>query len=56
MPYIETIRNMFTPFGGIFGLSSSTGGVITNAGGYRIHTFPTVGSATSLVVPEQLST
>ena len=46
MPYIETLRNMLTPFGGIISLAGSTGGVITTAGGYRIHTFTTAGSST----------
>jgi hypothetical protein len=42
MPYIETIRNMFTPFGGLSKVGiDSTGGTITTAGGYRIHTFTT---------------
>ena len=46
MPYIETIRNMFTPFGGVISLAASLGGAITTAGGYRIHTFTTVGNST----------
>ena len=47
MPYIETIRNMFTPFGGLARIgANSTGGTITTAGGYRIHTFTTVGTST----------
>jgi hypothetical protein len=47
MPYIETLRNMLTPFGGIGSqLAGSTGGTITTSGGYRIHTFTTVGSST----------
>ncbi len=47
MPYIETIRNMFTPFSGnVIPLAASTGGTITTAGGFRIHTFSTVGSFT----------
>ena len=46
MPYIETVRNLLTPFSGSFNLGSSIGGTITTAGGYRIHTFSTVGNAT----------
>ena len=47
MPYIETLRNLITPFGKAFNpLVNSTGGAITESGGYRIHTFTTVGSST----------
>lgn len=46
MPYIETLRNMLTPFGGVISLASSTGGTITTAGGFRIHTFTDTGNST----------
>ena len=47
MPIITTIRGNLRPFGKRFNpLSNSTGGTITTAGGYRIHTFTTVGTST----------
>ena len=47
MPYIETIRNMLTPLGGVTSIfAGSTGGTITTTGGYRYHTFAT-GSTSS---------
>ena len=44
MPIITTIRGNLRPFG--MGGFSATGGTITTSGGYRIHTFTTVGSST----------
>jgi hypothetical protein len=50
MPYIETIRNMFTPFGGLVRLGyNATGGSITVAGGYRTHTFSYTGSSQTFI-------
>jgi hypothetical protein len=49
MPFISSVRGSYGPqgrFGRALGLSLSTGGTITTAGGYRIHTFTTVGSST----------
>ena len=50
MPFISSIRGNFGPQGrsGRRGgpLGASTGGTITNAGGYRIHAFYTVGTST----------
>ena len=47
MPTITTIRGNISPFGKRFNpLLNSTGGTITIAGGYRIHTFTTVGTST----------
>ena len=49
MPIITTIRGNLRPFGKRYikppGLDS-TGGTITTAGGYRIHTFSAVGTST----------
>ena len=40
MPIITTIRGTLKPFGKARGIGlTSTGGTITTAGGYRIHTF-----------------
>jgi hypothetical protein len=42
MPFISSVRGSFGAqgrFGRIAGLAASTGGTITTAGGYRIHTF-----------------
>jgi hypothetical protein len=45
MPYIETLGNMLTPFSGrVNPLLGSTGGTITTAGGYRVHTFSYTGA------------
>jgi hypothetical protein len=45
MPIITTIRGNLRPFGKRFiPLLNSTGGTITTVGGYRIHTFTTVGN------------
>ena len=47
MPIITTIRGNVSPFGKRFNrIGSSTGGTITTSGGYRIHTFTTIGSST----------
>lgn len=46
MPIITTIRGNVSPFGKRnIPLLNSTGGTITNSGGYRIHTFTTVGNS-----------
>ena len=47
MPFISSVRGSFGPqgrFGRRPGLSGSTGGTYTEAGGYGIHTFDSVGS------------
>ncbi len=47
MPIITTPRGNLRPFGKRFNaLSASTGGTITESGGYRIHTFSTPGTFT----------
>lgn len=47
MPIITTIRGTLRVFGKARSIGSgSTGGTITTAGGYRIHTFTTVGTST----------
>jgi hypothetical protein len=47
MPYIETLGNLLTPFGGVVSpMAGSTGGSITIVDGYRIHQFTTVGAST----------
>ena len=47
MPIITTIRGNLRPFGKRFNpIVNSTGGTITEAGGYRIHSFTTTGNST----------
>ena len=49
MPFIASVRSSFGPQGRFRPTakqSDSTGGTITTAGGYRIHTFTSVGSST----------
>lgn len=49
MPFISSIRSVYGPigrFGRIFGSKDAiTGGTISSAGGYRIHTFTDVGTS-----------
>jgi hypothetical protein len=47
MPFISSVRGSYGPqgrFGRAIGLDASTGGTITTAGGYRIHTFTSTGT------------
>ena len=49
MPFISSVRGSYGAqgrFGKKLGLGDSTGGTITTAGGFRYHTFTTVGSST----------
>ncbi len=49
MPFISSVRGSYGPqgrFGRALGLILSTGGTITTVGGYRIHTFTTIGTST----------
>jgi hypothetical protein len=52
MPFISSVRGNYGPqgrFGRALGLASSTGGTITTAGGYRIHTFLLADTGTNFV-------
>jgi hypothetical protein len=49
MPFISSVRGNFGPQGKLgrrLSLTGSTGGAITTAGGYTIHTFTTAGNST----------
>ena len=48
MPFVSSVRGNFTGTGKrpSFPATGSTGGTITTAGGYRIHTFTTTGAST----------
>ena len=48
MPFVSSVRGNFTASGKrpSFPATGSTGGTITTAGGYRIHTFTTTGAST----------
>ena len=50
MPFVSSIRGSFGPQSPrpkrANGLAAATGGTITTAGGYRIHTFTAVGTST----------
>ena len=59
MPFISTVRSTFgaqRPLGRIRIPRTSTGGSITTAGGYRIHTFTTVGNSTFTISSSESST